>query len=119
MSKMFFVALLTLAALSAQAESTKYEGACVKGVVSAKKVGAKGPAKTLTLMIAGEKSIECTKGDKIELSVTSEVSETPQEGLKFSAMVTITPKAAGAAKVIIVSTFQEKAFPRSTPGKSI
>lgn len=119
MSKMFFAALLTLAALSAQAENAKYEGVCAGGVVSAKKVGAKGPAKTLTLMVGGEKTIPCTKEDKIELGVTSDFSETPHEGLKFSAMVTITPKAAGAAKVIIVSTFQEKAFPRSSPGKTI
>lgn len=118
-NKFFLTAAICLvSALAVAGEVPKYEAFCHDGVISAKPLGTKGPAKTLTLLVEGTKTIPCTKDDKIVLGEVGRLMETPQEGLQFAASVSITKKVDPKTTVMIISTFQEKAFPRSKSGNA-
>lgn len=120
MFKKFFaiVTFLIFATADAQEISIPYEGLCHNGIVSAKPVGAKGPVKILPLMIGGIRTVSCAKGDEIILTGVGQITDTPHQGRMFPAVVSIIRKD-GRPNLIVLSTFQEKPFPRGTPGKSI
>ena len=115
MKSVLFAALLILPALSF-AGSNNFKAECVGGVVVAKSASADGPQKVLTLRLAGITTVPCTTEDAISVETAGEVSNTPNEGLKFSAVTTIVRKGS-PDKLMILSTYQEKAFARSGPAQ--
>ena len=115
MRSVIFAILIAASMLcNAKEQNKEYRAECINGVVAAKLIDSKGPAKVLVLRIKGVTVIACTSGDKIVLDTVENMRETSNEGLIFSAITTIT-KNDSHNTYIIVGTYQEKAFARKHP----
>ncbi len=118
-----FFAASALCSAAAQVAEIKqpYVAVCLDGKIAAQPRGAKGPVRTLWLLIEGVRPVPCTKGTTVHLDQFTEPSTGEKgEGLRLVGSATFEIKKNGnTVRTMIVGTFQENRVPRNRVEQSI